>query len=73
MSHLINFNSGIDSIFDDLFNHSFSNFVGSDFASNVPSVNISESALIILLFLEVFNYQKELRVNQLRQIISMEF
>lgn len=44
MSNLVNFNSGINSIFDDLFNNSFSNFVGSDFASNVPSVNISESA-----------------------------
>ncbi len=44
MSNLVNFNSSINSIFDDLFNNSFSNFVGSDFASNVPSVNISESA-----------------------------
>lgn len=44
MSNLIKFNTGINSIFDDLFNNSFSNFVGSDFASNVPSVNISESA-----------------------------
>ena len=44
MSNLINFNSGINSIFDDLFNNSLSNFVGSDFASNVPSVNISEFA-----------------------------
>jgi HSP20 family protein len=43
MSNLVNFNSGINSIFDDLFNNSLSNFVGSDFASNVPSVNISES------------------------------
>ena len=44
MSNLVNFNSGVNSIFDDLFNNSFSSFVGSDFASNVPSVNISESA-----------------------------
>lgn len=44
MSNLVNFNSGINSIFDDLFNNSLSNFVGSDFASNVPSVNISETA-----------------------------
>lgn len=44
MNNLVNFNSGIHSIFDDLFNNSLSNFVGSDFASNVPSVNISESA-----------------------------
>ncbi len=43
MSNLVNFNSGINSVFDDLFNNSLSNFVGSDFASNVPSVNISES------------------------------
>ena len=44
MSNLVNFNTGVNSIFDDLLNNSFSNFVGSDFASNVPSVNISESA-----------------------------
>ncbi len=44
MSNLVNFNSGINSIFDDLFNNSFSNFVGSDFVSNVPSVNIAESS-----------------------------
>lgn len=44
MSHLINFNSGINNILDELFNNNLSNFVGSDFASNVPSVNIAESA-----------------------------
>jgi HSP20 family protein len=44
MSNLVNFNSDINSIFDDLFNNSISNFVGSDFAANIPSVNISESA-----------------------------
>ena len=43
MSHLINFNSNINNFFDDFFNNSLTNFVGSDFASNIPSVNISET------------------------------
>ena len=44
MNQLINFNSAFNSVFDDFFNSNISNFVGSDFASNVPSVNISETA-----------------------------
>ena len=59
MSNLVNFNSGINSIFDDLFNNSFSNFVGSDFASNVPSVNISESADDFKIELAAPGLQKE--------------
>ncbi|MFK7773502.1 MAG: Hsp20/alpha crystallin family protein [Saprospiraceae bacterium] len=59
MSNLVNFNSGINSIFDDLFNNSFSNFVGSDFASNVPSVNISESADNFKIELAAPGLQKE--------------
>ena len=59
MSNLVNFNSGINSIFDDLFNTSLSNFVGSDFASNVPSVNISESADDFKIELAAPGLQKE--------------
>jgi len=59
MSNLVNFNSDINSIFDDLFNNSFSNFVGSDFASNVPSVNISESANDFKIELAAPGLQKE--------------
>lgn len=59
MSNLVNFNSGINSIFDDLFNNSFENFVGSDFASNVPSVNISESGDDFKIDLAVPGLQKE--------------
>lgn len=59
MSNLVRFNSGINSIFDDLFNNSFSNFVGSDFASNVPSVNISESTNEFKIELAVPGLQKE--------------
>lgn len=59
MSNLVNFNSGINSIFDDLFNNSFSNFVGSDFASNVPSVNISESSDDFKIELAAPGLQKE--------------
>ena len=44
MSHLVNFNSGINNFFDEIFNNTFTNFVGSDFAVSQPSVNISESA-----------------------------
>jgi len=44
MSHLINFNSAFHNFFDDIFNNNISTFVGNDFASNVPSVNISETA-----------------------------
>jgi len=44
MSHLINFNSAFNKLFEDVFNPNISNFMGSDFASNVPSVNISETA-----------------------------
>lgn len=43
MSQLINFNSAINNIFDDFFNSNISNFVGSDFVSNIPSVNVSET------------------------------
>jgi len=43
MSHLINFNSNINNFFDDFFNNSLTNFVGSDFVSNIPSVNVSET------------------------------
>ncbi len=43
MNHLINFNSNINNFFDDFFNNSLTNFVGSDFVSNIPSVNISET------------------------------
>ncbi|MFK8006514.1 MAG: Hsp20/alpha crystallin family protein [Saprospiraceae bacterium] len=59
MSNLGNFNTGVNSIFDDLFNNSFSNFVGSDFASNVPSVNISESADDFKIELAVPGLSKE--------------
>ena len=59
MSNLVNFNSGINSIFDDLFNNSFSNFVGSDFASNLPSVNISESVDDFKIELAAPGLQKE--------------
>lgn len=43
MSQLINFNSNINNFFDEVFNPNISTFVGSDFASNIPSVNISET------------------------------
>lgn len=59
MSNLVNFNSGVNSIFDDLFNNSFSNFVGSDFVSNVPSVNISESPNDFKIELAAPGLQKE--------------
>lgn len=43
MSQLINFNSAFNNFFDDIFNTNISNFVGSDFVSNIPSVNVSET------------------------------
>ncbi len=43
MSQLINFNSNINNFFDEVFNPNISTFVGSDFVSNIPSVNISET------------------------------
>lgn len=43
MSHLINLNSTFNHLFDDLFNTNISNFVGSDFVSNIPSINVLET------------------------------
>ncbi|HLF63575.1 MAG TPA: Hsp20/alpha crystallin family protein [Saprospiraceae bacterium] len=34
---------GLPSVFDDLFGSSIGNVIGADFATNVPSVNISEA------------------------------
>jgi HSP20 family protein len=40
---------GLGNIIDDVFNRSISELVGSDFALNVPSVNISETAESFIL------------------------
>ena len=59
MNQLINFNSSINNIFDDLFNNTLTNFVGSDFASNIPAVNISEATNDFKIELAVPGLEKE--------------
>ena len=61
---LINFSTGLpskkgNSMIDDFFSRSISQFMGSDFVMNIPSVNIKETADYYLLELAVPGLEKD--------------
>ncbi len=78
--NLIKFNSGFPSkrgngMMDDFFTRSISEFMGSDFVMNIPSVNIKETSDNYLLELAVPGLEKEdfsVQVNNDQITISAE-